>query len=559
LGEKLKSGGIRAHSKRFADFGCGIGVAERLECARIPPLCVDVHGPRTLQWHVARAVVHRFAPALGCAAIALLLTVSTSSAQSVPHSLAQRRWIEARTAHFHTYSCGQTQEVARLTARLEQFREAYSALAGNESVASPPIVVMAFPDHASMKSFVPLYQGKPATIEAFFMRGSDENLIVLPLAGMASMEVIFHEYTHLLMRHNQAFWPIWLNEGMAEIYGTFEVTGQHSARIGLPLAHHLRLLARESLMPLKQLLEVTHESPEYNERDRQRIFYAQSWLLTHYLMLGNNGSRRAGLGQFTALLRQGKTSEQAFTTAFHTTLTAMNNELRGYLAREKFQPLALNVNADLLAPRQISTRALPPVEVWFRLGDELMRVHRFETAEACFLEAQKLNPTSPLPCEGLGLLAAERDHSDEAIRWLGEALHRGSESFLAHYEYAHEKFEASATQPGWHARLPADKGADIRAELHKALELMPDFGPAHHLLGLFEFIQHDDLAGAVQHLQRAIQLEPENQGYLISLAQAQFEKDGAEAARRTLEPLRLPYVEPEIRARAQELLKEMGK
>jgi thioredoxin-like negative regulator of GroEL len=107
--------------------------------------------------------------------------------------------------------------------------------------------------------------------------------------------------------------------------------------------------------------------------------------------------------------------------------------------------------------------------------------------------------------------------------------------------------------------LEADKAADIRAELHKSLELMPEFGPAHHLLGLFEFIQHDDLAGAVQHLQRAIQLEPENQIYLISLAQAQFEKDGAEAARRTLEPLRLPYVEPEIRARAQELLKEMGK
>ena len=88
---------------------------------------------------------------------------------------------------------------------------------------------------------------------------------------------------------------------------------------------------------------------------------------------------------------------------------------------------------------------------------------------------------------------------------------------------------------------------------------MPDFGPAHHLLGVFEFIQRDDLAGAIQHLERAIQLEPENQGYLISLAQAQFEKEGAEIARRTLEPLRLPYVERHVRARAEELIAEMAK
>ena len=40
--------------------------------------------------------------------------------------LTQRHWFEARTAYFHIYSCGPTQEVARLAARLEQFRDAYS-------------------------------------------------------------------------------------------------------------------------------------------------------------------------------------------------------------------------------------------------------------------------------------------------------------------------------------------------------------------------------------------------------------------------------------------------
>ena len=30
----------------------------------------------------------------------------------------------------------------------------------------------------------------------------------------------------------------------------------------------------------------THNFPEYNEKDRTGLFYAQSWLLTHMLMRG---------------------------------------------------------------------------------------------------------------------------------------------------------------------------------------------------------------------------------------------------------------------------------
>ena len=95
----------------------------------------------------------------------------------------QRRWFETRTAHFNIYSCGAPQDVYKLAARLEQFCEAYTLLAGAQAAASPPIVVMAFPDHESMKPFLPLYQGNPENLAGFFNRGSDENLIVLALPG----------------------------------------------------------------------------------------------------------------------------------------------------------------------------------------------------------------------------------------------------------------------------------------------------------------------------------------------------------------------------------------
>jgi len=66
-------------------------------------------------------------------------------------------------------------------------------------------------------------------------------------------------------------------------------------------------------------------------------------------------------------------------------------------------------------------------------------------------------------------------------------------------------------------RSKADAAAEIRGELQKSLALMPDFGPAHELLGFFEMVQGDNLALAEQHLQRAHRLEPENPAYLFSL------------------------------------------
>jgi tetratricopeptide (TPR) repeat protein len=345
---------------------------------------------------------------------------------------------------------------------------------------------------------------------------------------------------------------------MAEVYSTFETTG-YNFRIGKPIDHHLRLLAQQPLMPLAELLAVVHDSPQYNERDRQGIFYAESWLLTQFLMAGDNPAYKARFGQFTQLLRKGQLPEQAFTNALQTTLPAVETELRRYLKRGRFTPIELALPTGVSSPISLTTRSITPVETYFRLGDEQLRVDRPDTAEMYFTQAQKLAPASPLPYEGLGLLATEREQHGEALRDLQEALQHGSTSFLAYYVHAREKYRLTADAQDRYAPLKNEAAAEIRAELQKSLALMPDFGPAQELLGFFEMVQGENLALAEKHLQRAIQLEPENTSYLFSLAQVQLRNHDLDAARHTLQPLLLPNVDAKLRAQAEEMIQGIAR
>ncbi|HTV41560.1 MAG TPA: tetratricopeptide repeat protein [Candidatus Sulfotelmatobacter sp.] len=480
------------------------------------------------------------------------------AAPASPVPLAQRHWFAVSTAHFNIYSCGDVTDTYRLAGQLEEFQRAYALLAGQNATASPPIVVLAFPNHDAMIPFLPLYQGHPGNIAGFFTRGSDENLIVmsLPNADSPDMDVIFHEYAHLLFRHNDEIWPLWLKEGMAEIYSTF-VTGGNHVEIARPIDRHLRTLATEQLMPLDELFSVGRNSPQYNEASRQGMFYAESWLLTDYLMTSDNTVLKSRFPRYTELLSEGQTAEQAFTNALGVSLDAMETELRRYAQAGEYHPIVLRVSQDLSAPLKVSTRMVTPVEILFRFGDELMRIGRLDDAQSWFTQAQQLAPESPLPYEGLGLLASERDDAEGAVKELQQAMQYGSTSFLTDYTYAREKYHLTA-RGNMYGPLSGDLAAEIRGDLEKSITLMPDFAPAHELLGFFEMVQGDDITLAEQQLNDAIQLEPENPSYLYTLAQAQIHAHDPDGARRTIQPLLLPNADAKLHAAALEMMQQIN-
>ena len=145
------------------------------------------------------------------------------------------------------------------------------------------------------------------------------------------------------------------------------------------------------------------------------MFYAESWLLTHLLFSGDEPVLRQRFGNFTPLLRAGENPVQAFTNALGLSLPQMEAQLQRYLAGGQFAPKQLPLPGRGAMPQGLLTRPLTPVENYFRLGDELLRINQLDEAERYFTEARQLAPASPLPYEGLGLLAIRQDRPDEAL------------------------------------------------------------------------------------------------------------------------------------------------
>ena len=157
----------------------------------------------------------------------------------------------------------------------------------------------------------------------------------------------------------------------------------------------------------------------------------------------------------------------------------------------------------------------------------------------------------------MGLLAIQREQSAEALKQFRSAIQRRSANYLTYYFYAGELFNRAVGTPDAQSRLPKAVAAEVHTNLLQSFALMADFGPAHELFGIVELAQ-GNVAVAEWHLQRAIQLEPENFYYRLALANAQLQNGETKTARRALQALSLPNVETKVRAQAEELLRKLN-
>ncbi|HLM03273.1 MAG TPA: tetratricopeptide repeat protein [Pyrinomonadaceae bacterium] len=377
----------------------------------------------------------RFSPYFFICFIFFLLVLSSAPPQRV---FAKTDWISVRSKNFTLIGDAGEKDIRRAGARLEQFRESIKQIFPKTNLDKPiPTTVYVFSSHSAFRQFKPRRNGQIVdSVAGFFVEGRENVLIALTEEQRTAnpYEVIFHEYQHYVLDNNFDDPPLWLNEGLAEFYSQFKVEEQkQKVIIGAPIARHVYTLRERNMIPLRTLFGVNHRSKEYTETGKIGIFYAQSWALVHYLMLGNETRRVPQFTNFLANLNSGTPVEENFVKSFGVSFEEMEKELRNYVGKFRF-PVAeyTFTGGQLNVEKEMQSRPMPEAEKEFELGKLLFHLRELEEAEKRFTKSVALDANFAPARAWLGLVLTLRNNLPAAEEHLSQAVRLDANYYLAH-------------------------------------------------------------------------------------------------------------------------------
>lgn len=333
----------------------------------------------------------------------------------VPATAAEH-WIELRTENFEMYTSNSAAQAVAVLQNLEQVRSIFSTMGWFNTRHAEAIKIIAF---RSESEFAP-YRDNNAAV-AFFQHMRNRDYIVIQDFKPEHSGTAVHELTHLAMDRAGFTLPLWLDEGLADLYSTLDsVDG--APVVGKPLSARLTVLANQPWIDLRTLTGATPGSRYYTQRDDLAIFYAESWALTHMLALSERYSGR--FQQFFSSLSSGKSASQAFRDVYGKSERAVALDLRAYLRRR-----ALPVSPPSMSRRKNEQN--PVVQEIGLTGTELLLADLLASHQSSAAAARErlvtLSRNYPLMAE-----------VDESLAWLDLREGRRRDAWM-HFQAALEK------------------------------------------------------------------------------------------------------------------------
>jgi tetratricopeptide (TPR) repeat protein len=277
-----------------------------------------------------------------------------------------------------------------------------------------------------------------------------------------------HEYTHFVFEHSGLILPLWLNEGLADLYSSVAGRESHVVLGGAPFGR-LYTLENQPWMDLGTLLDVRRDSPYYRQPQKMLVFYAESWALTHMLALSPDYA--AQFPKFVESVSGGANARDSLARVYGKTLDQVTADLRHYLSRKQLPTHVFDVD---MAAAEVEPKPLgsPREQVDLALADLAASNPSSEAEGATALNSVSSRyPESPEAEESLGYLAMRYNRVDEARLHFQKAVERHSNAPDVIFYFAHLESGAGA---------PPDRVIGL---LNRALELNPDYYEARLELG----------------------------------------------------------------------------
>lgn len=383
---------------------------------------------------------------------------------------AESKWTKVESPNFTLYTLDGEKEARRAA---QQFEEAHLFF---ESIwrkldRDKPIRIISF--NASNKAYEQMTTLKKSG--AFYLGAADADYIVMRDLSAQSFPIAVHEYMHLVVRHAGLKVPAWLNEGLSEVYSTIterREKGRDQVLIGDLPPTHLPFLNGTVMYRLPELLAVDHKSKIYTGGDKDtHRFYAQSWALTHMLMLHKDYSPH-----FNKIL---SAAEKEIVTPEHVeaatgkSLEVIEKDLEKYIRQSMYRGFLYDTK---LKGKETAIRlgTLEAGEEDLLLSG--MKVYREDWKDfAAPLETVAGQyPKSAFAFERLAILAQRQANREKEEAALQQALQLGSTSPYLVMRYARMNYADDKSLPLAAASLQRTLDAypdhvDVRIELSLAL------------------------------------------------------------------------------------------
>lgn len=263
---------------------------------------------------------------------------------------AQAKWLRAETSHFVIYSESGERLLREYAEKLEDFDEVlrlYHGMKQDEGLGRKLDIYL-------LTTQLDIYRVRPGTGSAVagYYSASEADVYAIAIrdhSGERQDNTLFHEYVHhFMLQHRPYGYPGWLIEGWAEYFATTDIKPD---RIDVGLFDEGRASSLgDHWLPYPSVLARTSTANE-----RWHMFYAQSWLLTHYFL--GSPERRPKLTDYIRLVGSGFDPVTAIEQALGVDMKTLEENLRAYTRKGipyMSHPRRTHVE------REVAITALPP-------------------------------------------------------------------------------------------------------------------------------------------------------------------------------------------------------
>jgi hypothetical protein len=473
--------------------------------------------------------------------LAILAVAALAATAQAPAGRNPASWRRVDTAHFTVIGSVADRELIDVATGFERFRDALAQLFPSAATATVvPTVVVVFDSGKSFDAFKPLARGKPREADGLVVSSPDIDYVAL-VAGSRGLRDAYHEYVHLAAAHLRAPIPLWLSEGIAEYYSTFETPrGGNKASIGEPIPSHLMLL-RSEWLELDDLRTSVLDSPRYNEDERRSVLYAESWAFVHFLMHATP-SRRDHLEKYLSALESGTAEEEAWSRIFGP--QSIESGLREYVDRAQSRMIGSAVTSRVEVAAAAGN-VMPDGDADSFLGDLLIRGGREADGRARLQSAAERQGGGRARSALARVLASESKAVEARTLLMRAGVPAGD--WLADYGFG------VAASEIWAAAPPEGGAPEIsaaREALQRTLRARPDLAHASHLLAGVALLA-GDLDAARDASETAAFLAPARFEYTLRLAEVFTRRKEYPKARSVIGPLMTNRAAAEVRERVR--------